>query len=523
MIKKLLVPSLFCLMLSNAFAQSEDMVVPPHRTCGTMEHFEHLKSIDPNAEANKIALDNFIADYIQKNPTAKTNSIVTIPTVFHVVYSSSTQNITDQRLLDQLTVLNQDYSKSNSDTNKIPAIWRDTVAADCEVQFCMAQQTPWGYPTDGITRTATTVTSWSTDDKVKKYSTGGHDAWDRNKYLNIWVCNLGGGLLGYAQFPGQGAATDGVVFAYQYVGTTGATSPYNKGRTATHEVGHWLNLYHIWGDDGGTCSGSDQVTDTPNQKSETYGCFTAGAVKTDACSATAPGYMWQNYMDYTDDACMYMFTNGQKARMQGALAGSRSSLATSNGCQTPVAAAPVANFIANPTSGALTSATPTKTINFYDQTTGIPDTWAWSASPSTGITFNTATSQNPTATFTAGGTYTITLVASNSNGSNTKTKTSYIVISSSLGIESVDLSSNIELFPNPSIDGLVNLNVAFDKNENVQVFVTNILGEKVYSFNAKNVLNEKYTLDLSTRAKGNYFVTIKTENGQTTKRVAVVK
>ncbi|HEX2899745.1 MAG TPA: GEVED domain-containing protein, partial [Bacteroidia bacterium] len=181
---------------------------------------------------------------------------------------------------------------------------------------------------------------------MKFNSSGGKDAWDRSKYLNIWVCNLSGGLLGYAQFPGGPAATDGVVIGHQYFGTTGtATAPFNKGRTATHEVGHWLNLFHIWGDDcgqgdgicsaGSECSGSDGVTDTPNQCEMVTGNPGVGVVRTDGCTTSSPGVMWQNYMDYSDDAAMNLFTTGQKARMVSIMTGSRASLATSNGCTAP--------------------------------------------------------------------------------------------------------------------------------------------------------------------------------------------
>jgi hypothetical protein len=167
---------------------------------------------------------------------------------------------------------------------------------------------------------------------VKYTSSGGTDAWDRNKYLNVWVCDLGSSLLGYAQFPGGAAATDGVVLHYRYTGKTGALAPYNKGRTATHEIGHWLGMRHIWGDDGSSCSGSDFCNDTPNQAGENYGCFTAGSVQTDGCTGTSPGVMWSNYMDYTDDACMYFFTANQKTRMWAVLNGSRLALQTSTGC-----------------------------------------------------------------------------------------------------------------------------------------------------------------------------------------------
>ncbi len=304
------------------------------RTCGTMENLEMLKQQDPELEDKMNQVEREMEDYmvnLRVNPDNSITAVITIPTVFHVVWNTAAESLSVSRLNDQLTVLNQDYRKTNTDASLVPAAWT-SIAADCEVQFCLAQRDPFGAPTTGITYRQTTVTSFSTNNNVKYTANGGTNIWDRSKYLNIWVCDLGSGLLGYAQFPGGLAATDGVVCDYQYTGTTGASAPYNKGRTATHEVGHWLNLRHIWGDDGTACTGSDLVTDTPNQAGENYTCWAPLTVRTDACSPSAPGFMWMNYMDYTDDACMYMFTAGQKARVVACLGTSRLSLQTSNGC-----------------------------------------------------------------------------------------------------------------------------------------------------------------------------------------------
>ena len=165
---------------------------------------------------------------------------------------------------------------------------------------------------------------------MKRSSTGGDDAWDASQYLNIWCCNLGGGLLGYAQFPGGAAATDGVVFLYSSIGSVaqpGTYSPYNLGRTATHEVGHWLNLRHINGD---TNCGNDLVSDTPTQQALNFGCPAFPHV---TCSNGPNGDMFNNYMDYGDDNCLNMFTAGQGTRMTAALNGPRVSIKTSPGCQ----------------------------------------------------------------------------------------------------------------------------------------------------------------------------------------------
>jgi hypothetical protein len=316
-----------------AHAHESAEQAPAHRSCGSMEHLNMLMANDPSLasrmQQEEIRTQNFIQN--QYNPNQRV--VYTIPVVFHVVYQNTTENISTAALNAQLQVLNDDFRKLNADASNVPSVWQ-SIAADCEINFCLATIDPQGNPTTGITRTQTTVGSFNTNDNVKFNSSGGKDAWPAGSYLNIWVCDLGSSLLGYAQFPGGPANTDGVVLNYRYTGTTatGAQPPFDKGRTATHEVGHYLNLYHIWGDDGGSCSGSDQVSDTPNQADATGGCYNPGTVLTDNCATSAPGYMWQNYMDYTDDACMYMFTNGQKARIQACMSGPRASLQNSQAC-----------------------------------------------------------------------------------------------------------------------------------------------------------------------------------------------
>lgn len=303
------------------------------RNCGSTEHHQHLMQTDPEYATQRNLIEMHNANYIS-NPNSQSRAVVTIPVVFHIVYNTAAQNVSDAQIMSQLTVLNNDFRKLNADWVNTPTVFQ-SLAADCEIQFCLAQQDPSGNPTTGINRVQTSVTSFSTNDAVKYSAQGGANIWDRNKYLNIWVCNLGGGVLGYAQFPGGNAATDGVVITHTGFGTTGtAAAPFNKGRTATHEVGHWLNLYHIWGDDGTGCNGSDQVGDTPNAGGPNYGCPAFPKV---SCSNGPNGDLHMNYMDYTDDACMYMFTTGQKARMSAVLAagGARASLATSTGCTAP--------------------------------------------------------------------------------------------------------------------------------------------------------------------------------------------
>lgn len=303
----------------------------PQRSCSTMDVDARLRAEDPFYAANREAIEQFTQNYIATEANSGERAVVTIPVVVHIVYNIASENISDAQVYNQLDVLNDDFRRLNSDVGETPGYFAG-VAADCEINFCLATLDPSGNPTTGITRTSTSKTSFSTGDDMK-FGTYGHTIWDRNKYLNLWVCDLSGGLLGYAQFPGGSASTDGVVIDYVYFGVGGAGSaPYDLGRTATHEVGHWLNLYHIWGDDGTGCAGSDLCADTPNQADETYGCPN-GAIRI-SCSNGPNGDMYQNYMDYTDDGCMNLFTAGQKTRAQAlfAVGGSRASLLTSNGC-----------------------------------------------------------------------------------------------------------------------------------------------------------------------------------------------
>lgn len=322
MLRKIL-PIFSALLLTATLASAQ-------RNCGAMEVLDRQLREDPAMQERMNAIENHTQHFIQ-NPGAHDRVVVTIPVVVNVVYFNGTQNISDAQIQTQIDVLNADFRLLNADQSLIPPLFQG-LQADCEVNFCLATRDPNGNATTGIRRRQTTVSSFGTNDAVKYDAQGGINAWDRNSYLNLWICDLTGGLLGYAQFPGGPAATDGVVCDFAYVGTIGtATAPFNKGRTATHEVGHWLNLRHIWGD--ANC-GSDLVNDTPVHNTSNGGCPTYPHQST--CTGN-PVEMTMNYMDYTDDACMYMFSLGQKARMQAVLVpgGSRASLASSLGCQAP--------------------------------------------------------------------------------------------------------------------------------------------------------------------------------------------
>ncbi len=309
--------------------------------CGTIQAEEGMRQRNPNWDVERAKYNAQIEKYIAENKDSKTpNATITIPVVVHVLYNTTAQNISEAQILSQIAVLNEDFSRTNADAANTPSVWQ-TTAGNPEIQFCLAQRTPTGTATTGIERRSTTISTFDANsDNVKEYATGGLDAWDVTKYFNIWVCRLGSGMLGYTIPPTSNPNNHyGVVIDYRYFGRGYATqAPFNKGRTSTHEVGHALNLLHIWGEDSngngvcqpGECSGTDVVADTPNQCEENYGSPTFPHV---SCSNGPNGDMFMNYMDYTDDQAMNMFTNGQSTRMNAVLNNSPyNTLKTSNSC-----------------------------------------------------------------------------------------------------------------------------------------------------------------------------------------------
>ncbi|MBD2714196.1 T9SS type A sorting domain-containing protein [Microvirga sp. STR05] len=302
------------------------------RQCASMDVLERQLATDPNMAQRLQSIESQTRQF-EANPTAQRGTALlgTIPVVVHVLYSNANENISDAQIASQIAVLNEDFRKLNSDVSKTPAAFAG-LAADAGLQFVLAKRDPNGNATTGIERKSSTKTTWGTADAMKSTSTGGLNAWPAGQYMNIWVCNIGGGILGYAQFPGGPASTDGVVIGPNYFGRTGYLSaPFDKGRTATHEVGHYLNLRHIWGD--ANC-GNDLVSDTPTQQADNAGCPT---FPRRTCGNTTNGDMFMNYMDYTNDACMYMFSTGQSTRMNALFGtgGSRASLLTSLGGTAP--------------------------------------------------------------------------------------------------------------------------------------------------------------------------------------------
>lgn len=305
------------------------------RNCSTMDHLEEQIEANPAVKYRMRDVEIRTTENVRAARADMLGEVV-IPVVVHVVYNTPTQNISDEQIFSQIDVLNEDFGRLNRDRFNTPSVFSQ-VAVSSKIRFRLANRDPYGNPTNGITRKATQQRLFSPSDNGVKYSAmGGVDAWDTQSYLNIWVTDLGNGMLGYAQFPGGGRTeTDGVVIGYKFFGTTGTVvSPFDLGRTCTHEVGHWLNLKHIWGD--GPCNVDDLVADTPPVGDAHYGCVTQAT----ACDGSPA--MVSNFMDYTDDACMNLFSFGQAERMRSLFApgGFRRTLLFSNALT--VEAAPVA-------------------------------------------------------------------------------------------------------------------------------------------------------------------------------------
>jgi hypothetical protein len=305
-------------------ATVQNGVAPKTRSCSVLSHHFWLLDKFPQFRPNQARLEQLTQLSLREGTASRRVGVKKIQVVVHIVYKTNAEKIGDAQIKSQIAALNKDYRATNPDVASVPAPFKPLVA-DASIEFALATQDPHGNATTGITRTATTRSSFSDDDAVKASATGGIEPWDTKRYLNIWVCTLGGDLLGYAQFPGGPPATDGVVILNTAFGTNGtAAAPFNLGRTTTHEVGHYLNLSHIWGEARiPTCTDSDFVADTPNQFVPNKGKPTFPHV---SCNNAPDGDMFMNYMDYVDDNSMFMFTAGQVARMSACLQHERTGL-----------------------------------------------------------------------------------------------------------------------------------------------------------------------------------------------------
>lgn len=310
--------------------------VNAQRECATPQYVQTL--LNSNAQiANNIETAQNFTQRIITNTTGAANRlssdfVVKIPVVVHIIYNDASQNISEAQVKSQIDALNRDFRRLNEDSVNTPSAFK-SLAADVQIEFALATADPKGKATSGIIRKASSVKYWQMDDKIKYSAEGGDDAWDSRFYLNIWV-GYTRSLLGYSSVVGTPAEKDGIVINTAAFGT-GLSGAYDKGRTAVHEVGHWLGLKHIWGD---ALCGDDGIEDTPKQSGYTTSCPTG--VKTSSCSTTSAGDMYMNYMDFTNDGCLNLFTKGQKEHMRSlfAVGAPRNTILLSKGLSIPLVA-----------------------------------------------------------------------------------------------------------------------------------------------------------------------------------------
>lgn len=496
--------------------------------CAAHQMYEEAIKNDANFAKNQNELEHFTEQYVKleeakraSSTANKSTSIVRIiPVVVHVIHTNGAENISKAQILSQIDVLNQDFRRLNADTNQTPAAFQ-SIAADANIEFRMAQIDPNGNCTDGIDRIYSQLTNQARNN-VKALS-----YWPRNKYLNIWVVRTikntngtPGNVIGFAQFPGGQDSTDGVVIAYDWMGTIGtALSNNGKGRTTTHEVGHWLNLRHIWGDDGGACSGSDNVSDTPNQADMNFSTC-PNFPTLDACTPGGNGVLYPDYMDYTAGACQNIFTVGQASRMNAALASvnsgrnnlwSSGNLTATGVLNTESLCA--ANFSSNVTGNTVCENT---NINFTDNSYNGPITSrTWSFPGGTLVLPSTVNDSIVTVQYPTAGFYDVSLTVRNGTDSVTITKQSFVYVVANTATYSNN--TFIESFENAalpnadwetvSLDGKLpnwvqNTNVGFSGN--ASAYLANFSSDSADidelispTFNAANIPNINFSFQVS--------------------------
>lgn len=405
--------------------------------CTTYEYMRDVQMKDPQFVQNQEILEQayqFALAHPQKSGQQVKRII---PIVFHVFHNGGAENIAKERILEQVAILNKDFNRLNSDTNKTNPLYK-SIAANCEIEFRLAQKDPNGNCTDGIVRVKTPLT-YNADNAIKAVS-----RWPNDKYFNIWVVETISGatlpsvILGRSQFPGGSNATDGVLLKYSVCGNT--TNFNNYGRTLTHEIGHSLNLRHIWGD--GTCA-SDFVDDTPTHETANDGC---PVNKVSVCAGNKVE-MIENYMDYTDGSCQNMFSNGQKARMDivwNSTQNSRNNLYSpanliatgTNDGYVPVTCVPIADF--NRKQEACTNTAVAYSDGSYR---GSPTNWEWTFE---GGTPAFSTLQNPSVTYANAGAYSVKLKVWNASGVDSIVRTSYMRVFETVSTKTLPYSIDAE-------------------------------------------------------------------------------
>jgi PKD repeat protein len=402
--------------------------------CGTTEM--HLKQMESDPvyrqtylaeQARLEALDKeaFATGYRDASKPASRNTPpkYIIPVVFHIIHQYGIENISDEQVKDAIRTLNEDYRKRNADTVNTIDLFKP-IAADCEIEFRLAQKDPNGNPTNGIERIASPLTNLGNDSSKL-------NPWPRSMYLNIWVTKfVKGGFAAYANYPGTATDKDGILSLHTYIGAIG-TSNLLSSHTLSHEAAHWLNIQHVWGNTNAPeidC-GDDGVSDTPLTKGHNNKCpLSEQFCKTGIIENV------QNFMEYS--YCFTMFTNGQKTRMHNALnntAGDRNNVWTTanliaTGILTPAQLAK-ADFKSSSVDNAVCQGS---TLTFTDKSwNGHPTSWNWTFE---GGTPTTSTDSMPVVTYANAGMFDVQLTVSNSTGTASVTKKDYVTVNPSTGM-----------------------------------------------------------------------------------------
>lgn len=432
----LLIVLAFGLTGSTAIAQSSNN---PSK-CATMGALEEQYKLHPELKAQHEKVQKKIEDHVANRSGEKVDEVRIIPVVFHIIHECGPENISKAQIEDQIRILNEDFSLTNENFSLVPEGFAE-LAADSKIEFRLATKDDLGNCTDGIVRVYSPKTNDASDlNGVKAVS-----HWNSYKYLNVWVVKsirvgvtTQGTVLGYAQFPGGGfLSTDGIVLRHDYTGSIGTASG-RVGRTATHEIGHWLGLRHIWGD--ADC-GSDGVDDTPIALGPNFGIcwddypyFNMINDSTFTCAGadTVNGEMFMNYMDYSDDDCMAMFTEGQLEVMNGVLDEFRRNIwseenliatgTTDEDMLNPQVCAPKANFCENRRLVCAGSSITYEDVSY--NTEDYTRLWEFEGGDPA-----TSTSANPNVDYDNPGTFKVKLTVTNEEGENAIEKTSWITIS----------------------------------------------------------------------------------------------
>ncbi|MCC6600213.1 MAG: PKD domain-containing protein [Crocinitomicaceae bacterium] len=399
--------------------------VPGMYYCGQAEERTRRLQQHPELEEESKLANIFLDTYTKQLEESRGggDELYIVPIVFHVIHNNGPENISDEQILDGLSILNRDFRKQNEDITDVVNEFAG-ITADINIEFRLATYDPNGECTKGINRIQSTLTNFG-NEQMKSLI-----FWPRNKYLNVWICADASGAAGYTNMPGDvnspwDAASDGIVIRADYVGSIG-TSSITKSRTLTHEAGHWLNLHHCWGSSNtpelpGNCSTDDLVSDTPNTIGY-YSCNLNGH------SCGSPLDNVQNYMEYS--FCTRMFTQGQRTRMRAAInspIAQRNQLITQNNLINTGAINPsmcFVDFIVSKTAGCTG-----EEIQFTDESYHGVTGWVWNFGDGTTISgSDPVVYQNPVHIYSEPGTYTVTLTVSNSQGSLFIAKNNYIRI-----------------------------------------------------------------------------------------------